>query len=112
MTSLARVQNGIVKYIDREIICKLCGWQKWTFGALSAIWIANISNTFSALKQNKIVATLGVVDERDMIDIDKLYEQFRRQAEHGAITVDVPIIGAMTLDQRDVDKIYQYIMEE
>jgi hypothetical protein len=111
MVSLANVQNGIVKYIDRELLPKLTGWQKWAFGALSSIWVGNIANTFNKLKQSAFVGSLGVIDDRDMIDIDQLYREFRKQAEKGAVTFAVPGVGPLTLDQQDVDKIYQYIME-
>lgn len=111
MVPLSSIQKGIVKYIDYEILPKLTGWQKWAFGAVSAIWIGNIVATFNKLKQNALVSSLGVIDEQDMIDIDKLHREFRAQAEKGSITVEIPGVGPMTLDRNDVDKLYQYIME-
>ena len=110
MVSLANVQNGIVKYVDYEILSKLSGWKKWTFGALFGIWIGNISNTFNTLKQHPLVSQLGIIDDRDMIDIDKLYEEFLKQSQRGAITFQIPGIGPLTLDHGDVEKMYQYIM--
>lgn len=111
MVSLANFQNGIVKYIDRELLPKLSGWQKWAFGALSGMWVSNITNTFNKLKQNALVSSLGVIDDHDMIDIDKLYGEFHKQAEKGAVTIQIPGIGPLTLDQSDVEKLYQYILE-
>lgn len=110
MVTLAQVQNGIVKYLDTEITPKIPGWQKWVFGAAVGISISKISNIFTALKEHPFVKMLDVIDENDNIDIDSIYQEFRRQSQKGAITFDVPIIGMpITLNTTDVDKLYQMI---
>ena len=53
---------------------------------------------------------MGVIDDNDMIDIDKLHAEFAKQAQRGAITFDVPLMGALTLNAADVDKLYSYIV--
>ena len=52
---------------------------------------------------------MGVIDENDQIDIDAIYREFAAQAQRGAITFDVPLVGALTLTAADVDKLYGYI---
>jgi hypothetical protein len=111
MVNLGQVQNGIVKYLDAEITPKINGWQKWVFGALAGTAMSKTTNIFNALKQNEFVKMLDIIDENDMIDIDTLYREFLKQAQKGAITFDVPMIGAITLNSADVEKIYRYIME-
>jgi hypothetical protein len=111
MVTLNQVQNGIVKYIDNELIPMISGWKKWGFGAVSALWVSNINETFSKLKESEIVKMLGVIDEHNMIDIDKLYREFYAQAQKASATLDLPIVGQLTLDKNDVEKIYRYIME-
>jgi hypothetical protein len=54
---------------------------------------------------------LEVIDENDMIDIDTLYREFLKQAQKGPATFDVPMVGALTLNTADVEKIYRYIIE-
>lgn len=111
MVTLNQVQNGVVKYIDNELIPNINGWQKWVFGALASTAMLKTTNIFNSLKQNEFVKMLGVIDENDNIDIDTLYREFLKQAQKGAVTFDVPMIGAMTLNHTDVEKLYRYITE-
>ena len=111
MVTLNQVQNGIVRYLDNEICPMLSGWKKWTFGAMASLWMSNATNIFQKAKENTVVQMLGVIDEHDMIDIDKLYREFHAQAQKGATTFDIPIIGALTIGSGDVERLYRYIVE-
>lgn len=110
MVNIGQVQNGITRYLDNEIVKNMMGWQKWTFGAFGAIAVSRAGSIFETLKNNKMIAALGVIDNNDMIDIDTIYREYKRQAQTGAITIDVPVFGALSLNETDVDKIYNYII--
>jgi hypothetical protein len=111
MVSLNQIQNGLVRYIDNELCPMLSGWKKWTFGAVSALWLGNTTEIFNKAKGNAVVQMLGVIDESDMVDIDKLYREFRKQAEKGAATFDLPVVGALTINKDDIERLYRYILE-
>ena len=64
---------------------------------------------FNTLKSNPVVSAMGIIDEQDQIDIDAIYREFAAQAQRGAVTFDVPLVGALTLTATDVDKLYGYI---
>lgn len=112
MVRIQSVQNGILKFIDSELLPKMQGWKKWTFGAVASLWLSNLPNVFQRIKGNAFVGTLGIIDESDMINIEKLYTEVYKQAERGPVTFDIPVIGQLTLDKTDVEKIYAYIKEE
>lgn len=111
MVTLNQVQNGIVRYLDNEIIPVINGWQKWVFGALASTALTKTTNIFNALKHNEFIKMLEIIDSNDNIDIDTLYREFMKQAQKGAVTFDVPMIGPLTLNNTDVEKIYRYIKE-
>lgn len=111
MYEYTKVLNGITTYIDREIVDKISGWQKWVVGSGIGIAMSNSTNVFNELKKNQFVKMLGVIDKDDKIDVEKIYKELKKQARKGAITFDVPLIGTMTLNEQDVDKLYQYIKE-
>ena len=54
---------------------------------------------------------LDVIDENDMIDIDTIYTELRKQAEKNPATFNAPMIGTITLTKDDVDKLYRLIKE-
>ena len=111
MVTYNQVVNGMTKYIDQEIINKIQGWQRWALGAGAGIMMTKGSNMFNALKANPIIKMLDVIDENDMIDIDTIYTELRKQAEKGSATFEAPMIGAITLTKDDVDKLYRLITE-
>ena len=111
MVTYNQVVNGMAKYIDQEIINKIQGWQRWALGAGAGIMMTKGTNIFNALKANPIIKMLDVIDENDMIDIDTIYAELRKQAEKGSATFDAPMIGTITLTKDDVDKLYRLIKE-
>ena len=111
MVAYNQVVNGMSKYIDQEIINKIQGLPRWGLGVVSGIALSRGNNIFNTLKANPIVKMLEVIDENDMIDIDTIYTELRKQAEKGAVTFDAPMIGTITLTKDDVDKLYHLIKE-
>lgn len=109
MVTVAQVQTGLQKYIAGEILQKLSGVQKWVVDAASAMYLLNFGTIFNQLKANPMIAALGVIDEQDHIDIDKLYKHFKA-AEKSPATMTVPMLGAVTLNAGDVDKLYNCIV--
>lgn len=110
MVNLGQVQQGFAQFIDNEIVSHMTGWQRWTVGAVSGLAISRLSGTFADLKKSPLVAMLGVIRDDDMIDIDTLYKEFKRQAQMSPATFVVPGIGTLTLREDDVDKLYSYII--
>ena len=110
MVTLAQVRTGLEKYIEAEIISKIVDWRKWIVGAAASMALDKSTDIFNQLKENPMIKALGVIDNQDMIDIDRLHSEFAKQAQRGAITIDVPMLGALTLNAHDVDRLYQYIM--
>ena len=112
MVTYNQVVNGMSRYIDQEIVNKMQGLSRWGVGALSGIVLSSKgANIFNALKTNPIIKMLEVIDENDMIDIDTIYTEIRKQAEKGSATFDAPMIGTITLTKDDVDKLYRLIKE-
>ena len=71
--------------------------------------LVQASGIFNTLKAHPVIMMMGVVDSNDLIDLDLLYAEFKKQAEKGAVTFDVPVLGPLTLDGSDVNKLYNYI---
>lgn len=107
-----QVINGIVNYIDSEIISKITGWQKWVIGSGTGIALSKGVDVFNQLKKEKIIKTLGIIDKDDKIDVDLIYKEMKKQAQKSSITFNVPLVGALTLTEQDVETIYNLIKKE
>lgn len=109
MVTLSQVQSGVAQYIETEVLSKVPDWRKWVLGAGVGVIISKSSEIFEQLKANPIISAMGVIDANDMIDIDRLYNEFAKQAQKQAVTFEVPLLGAVTLNAHDVDLLYRYI---
>lgn len=110
MVPYNKVINGITRYIDDEIVNKLTGPQRWIIGTGAGIMLMKSADIFNALKNNSIVKTMGIINANDEVDVELIYKELKKQAQKSAVTFDVPMIGALTLNEQDVDKLYNKIM--
>lgn len=106
-----KVMKGIASYIDAEILTKINGWQRWLVGAGIGVSLDKAHNIFKTLKENPMVSALGIIDEHDNIDIELLYKEFKKQAQKGPVTFSIPLVGILTLNESDVDKLYMHIVD-
>lgn len=110
MVTIGQVQQGLGRYIDEEFLAKLEGWQKWVFGAGAALVVEQVPSIIEQYKGSAVITMLGVIDNDNRIDIDKLYQHMITQARKGAVQMNLPIVGSVTLDDGDVEKLYRMII--
>lgn len=109
--SIEKVQAGLVKFIDTEMINHLDGWQKIGFGAGSALIIKNLPKTIEAYAKHPAIAMLGIVDEDGNIDIDAVHDAIMDYFSSEGEYVNVPLIGRVKITKQDVETLYKYIKE-
>lgn len=104
-----QVMNGLMAYIDNEVINKLPTSGKIIVGASVALAIKN-----SQSELNNALGTygkqLGVVNGNEQIDIDKLADAVRDSMNrYGEFQIDLPFVGSLTFKGEDVDALRRYI---
>lgn len=109
MVSLAKVQQGIGDYISEEFVNKLNGLQKWGVDIAAGLLLANTTDIFNRYKKNELVQMMNIIDAEDKIDIDKIYHRAKAAAQRGPVTFTMPIVGAVTLNEHDVERLYAHI---
>lgn len=106
----ARLANGIVNYADAEVIGNLPTHGKWLVGAGMGILTSRINNMVNDLSGNALIKAAGIIDESGMIDVDLLMNNLKSSASrYGKMTIQIPIVGALTFDESDVDSLRGYI---
>lgn len=111
MVNINKVKNGIVKFLDAEVITKLPGWKSWVFGAGAIIVLSKADALIDQLKDHPMVKAMGIMDG-DMVDVETLHSAFRKQAQTvGAVEISIPMIGNLRMGIEDIDKLYNFIME-
>ena len=111
MVNMDKVKRGVARYLDEEFTNKLDGWGKWVFGAGAAMYLENLDSATHNLRQNEIVKTMALIDEAGNVDVEKIYRYLKPQAQKGPVTFSLPMLGSVTLNAGDVDKLYNCIMQ-
>lgn len=110
MVHRSKVINGLIAYIDEEIVAKMAGgWKAWAVGATASLAASRADTLIDKLSQHPFVQTLGLMDGEN-IDIDVIYTELRKQAQKGTATVDIPLVGSVTFGVQDVETLYRRIM--
>lgn len=110
MVHKSKVLNGLVNYIDAEIMSKMTGsWKAWVVGGAAGLIAGRADKILSALTANPMIAALGLM-EGENIDVESIIAELRKQAQKGTATVVVPLIGPITFGPADVDSLYRHIM--
>lgn len=111
MYDLDQIINGIKMYLERELINRCTGWEKWVVGAGVSMYLENGVDIFNDLKENPFVKKMNIINTENEIDVDRLYNAILDEARKSAITFRAPLVGSITLKADDVEKIYTYIKE-
>lgn len=110
MVSVNQVQAGLAAFIDNEIEPKISGVGKWLVGAAAAAYIAELPQVLQKLSTNPYMAALNVASPDGSVDVEKLFKYLRPAAQKAPATLDIPLIGRLTLSAADVEALYSYIM--
>lgn len=105
-----QVVNGVTRYIDSEIVPKVNGFSKLAVAVVLAGAVKNAGNTVEQIKTMPIIKMTGLIDEENMVDIETIYEELRKQVEREPISMVLPGVGKVTFTHDDVDKMYSHIM--
>ena len=109
MVNKNQLINGVVKYMDAELLPKTQGAKFWAMTALGTLASKQAAQMLDKLAEVPALKTLALVDNSGNIDIDSLYNAVRPAAEKQPASVDIPLIGRFTFGADDVDKLYNYI---
>ena len=110
MVSIDRVQRGVSRYLDTELVGKMEVLNKWLFAAAASAYIGSAPTLLDKLRSNKLLAPLNLVNEAGEVDVEKIYAHLKPAAAKCPAPITLPV-GTITLTEADVDAIYNYIMQ-
>ena len=101
--------DDIARYIDSEIVPKMDGLQKWIFGTGAGIAMRKADEIFHQFKDHQLLKALDLVKDED-INIELIYEELIKQANQSAVKIEIPLLGTLSLNKDDIEKMYRIIM--
>lgn len=103
------VMNGLAEFIDTEILSKIDDWRKWVFGAGVGLYLSQGEDMVKQLRENNLVRKMNLIDKNNKINVDLLYKEMKVQAAKSAIMFNIPTIGPLVINEKDLDTIYGII---
>lgn len=111
MMHYSQVVNGVVGYMDAELISKFKGTGRaWLAGTAVALFASRAEAMIRQYASHPLVAASGLIDGEN-IDVDAIYAALLDQARKGSATMQIPLMGAVTFDVTDVESLYRHIRE-
>lgn len=112
MATINQLQAGILKYINTDVLPHIEGWKKLAVGGYINLASANFPGLLMQIKNHPAVSVLGVFDDENNIDIDKLHAALDPMFESGEkYTVPIPMAGDLIINKSDLEKIFRYVKE-
>lgn len=110
MVTMQQFQNGVARYIDADILPHLSGVKRLAMGMYAGLAANNVGELLAQYKDHPAVSVLKVMDKDGNVDIDRLYSAAAPMFANGEkFAINIPMIGEMTVDKTDLEKLYQYI---
>jgi hypothetical protein len=107
-----KVLDGIIKYINQEILVNMNDWQEVIARIAISRIIGNPEQLKQKLMENGYVVTLGIIDSEGNVDVEGLAKDLKAQVEaKGKVTIPLSVLGNVTFTSQDIDKLYQTVME-
>lgn len=105
-----KVLNGIIKFLNKEIIGKMNSWQEMIARVGMARMINNAEGIKKMLTQNPFLKTFAIADENAVIDVEGLVNDIKTAIrDKGSIELDLPMFGKFKFVESDVDCLHSYI---
>lgn len=118
MVTLDKIERGIVRYVDREILPHINeGWSFPIVGtavSLPATLKRAVFGTAGAMLAKKATAFLsaaGMVGEDGAVDLDGVRREFVTRVPQEGFLIQIPGGTEMRLTSRDVETLYQCILD-
>ena len=103
-----QISEGVARYVDMELVPKVPGLRKWVLGAFGGYAVKMVKD--KAMESREMLESAGLMDADGLVDLDALYSSLRKTAgASGPVTEHLPMLGDVTFDSSDIDKLYTYI---
>lgn len=112
MIAITNIGKGIALYADRELLPKLQdgSWQKAAAGIAASIVAKRGELLVQGLANNQALSAMQIVKD-GQVDLDLLRDAACERLQGSGMVINVPVLGSMTFNQDDVNKLYSCITE-
>ena len=111
MVSIDKIQRGVAKYLDIELLPKMQGKDRWIMTSAATLYLAKMPEMLKALNEKPAIKMLSLVSEDGNVDVEALINSVRPAAKQAPLAINIPFGGTLSFSEADLDIIYKYIMQ-
>ena len=113
MVHIEKLQAGLARFIDREVVPALSGWEKVIIGSAGGIMSAKLPDILSQYFGSGFAPMLGIYDaQAQMVDIEAVYNAVLPRIGEEKLPIKLPGLGVtLKIGKQEIDLLYRYIME-
>lgn len=113
MVKIESVKRGMTAYLDADLMPQIPNTdplKKFGAGVVIALAISGMDNVIKNLAQNRLVSLAGLSDG-ETVDLDAIKKAIAANMPEGGLKMSLPLIGNLTLNEADVEKLEKMIMQ-
>lgn len=103
MVTMQQFKRGVDIYFTSEVFPKLPESKKF----MAAFGLALLIET---LHNNETVKAMRLIRDDGMVDVERAYSAAKSASNVARLMLEFPVIGAMSFDGTDIDRLYSAIM--
>lgn len=107
------MQSGLAKFIDREVVPSLSGWDKVLVGGGGGLLAAKLPQMIEKYAEHPMISALGVYDkDSGEVDVDALYQAAVPYLGTETLPIKIPLVGiTIKVGRRELDSLCAYLRE-
>ena len=109
MVTVEKLQRGVARYLDAEIMPQMHGKDKWIMSGMATLYINKIPSIVTSIKDKPAVRVLGIIGEDGSVDAESVINAIRPAARTSSAAIDFPLVGNITFSEQDLDMLLHYI---
>lgn len=112
MVTVDKIQRGVSRYLDEQLMSKMKGLDAWTLPGFATLYLANLPTIIKDISVKPLFAYSGVFATDGTVDIERLINSFKPAARKTPATIKLPISNSpITFTEQDLDLILRYIQQ-
>lgn len=109
MVTVNQVINGVLRYIDAEILPHLTGAKRFGVAMYAALMAQNAPGKVMEMLQSPPLSLLGLADDNGNIDLDRIRAAAIQQMHGDKIDIDIPAVGRFAFSASDIERVCEEI---
>ena len=108
--SIDKVQRGLARYLDEEIVSKAEGKSKWLMTGMLTLYTAKLPQIVHQFKNNEAIKVLGIISDDGGIDVEAIAASVRPAARKSPMEITLPFNGGtVRFTESDIDMLLDHI---